>query len=67
MKDTTKQLAKQLNKIAREVRLEQEAQSGRPVSKTWGGKESRRQERRKFKELANRMGQTPEKLQEEIG
>ncbi len=66
MKPRVRQLAKLLNKLAREIRLEQEAQFGRQVSKKWDGKKSKRQQRREFRQLADNMKGHPEKLQERL-
>ena len=43
-------LAKDINKIAREIRLEQEEMFGRPHSKIWDERPSNRQDRRSTKQ-----------------
>ena len=46
-----KEIATRINKIAREVRLEQEEANGRLRSNSWDGRPSHRQNRRKIKEV----------------
>ena len=50
-----KELAAAIRRIAREQQIEREEQFGRLRSKSWDGKESHKQKRRKFKQNAHRM------------
>jgi hypothetical protein len=45
-----KELVTQINKITREIRLSQEEEFGRPVSKSWDERPSNKQKRRQIKE-----------------
>lgn len=53
---TNKDIATRVNKIAREIRLENEDNYGRLRSKTWDERPSNRQARRKVKEVLKNFG-----------